>query len=61
METTADLSNHEGGGADENDENVLISRKTYQVSLELMLYFHLFLRLASLTTFVSLRRDRWRC
>lgn len=37
MEVTADLTNHEGDGADENDEKVLISRNMHQVSVESML------------------------
>lgn len=49
MEVTADLTNLEGDEADENDEKVLVSRKTHQVSAELTFFFPLPLRLSSLT------------
>lgn len=48
MEVTADLTNREGDGADENDEKVLISRNMHQVSVESMLLgFFFFPPLAS--------------
>lgn len=49
MEVTADLTNHEGDEADENDEKVLVSRKAHQVSAESTVFFPLPLRLPSLT------------
>lgn len=39
MEVTADTTNHEGDGDDENDKKVLVSRKMHQVSAESMLMF----------------------
>lgn len=50
MEVTADLTNHEGDGADENDEKVPVSRKTHQVGKGFFIfYFFLLLLLSSLT------------
>lgn len=50
MDVTADLTNHEGDGADENDEKVFVSRKTHQVAAEsTFFFFPLPLQLSSLT------------
>lgn len=61
MEVTADLTNLEGDEADENDEKVLVSRKTHQVSAELTFFFPFPSGSPRSHPFVSLRRDRWRC
>lgn len=68
MEVTADSTDRDGDGADENDMKVLVSRKMHQVSEESVFFVCLFVpsptpstSVSSPSPFVSMCRDRWRC